>query len=72
MILCQCGADITDPVRQYGDPMDPVCWECYTGDVLEDEERSPERPTLSNPYMLPLTQHAESDILDVQERSRED
>ncbi len=68
-MICQCGADITDPVRRFGDPMQPVCWECYSRQVFEDEARRPERPTLDNPYMMPLTQPANRDILDAQERT---
>jgi hypothetical protein len=53
-MICQCGTDISDPLRQFGPREEPLCWDCYSGEVLPEEcDRRPERPTLDNPYMLP-------------------
>jgi len=44
-VLCaECGADITDPVRQFGDADAPLCWACYSGEALalDDYEQAAE------------------------------
>jgi hypothetical protein len=49
-MICQCGTDISDPLRQFGPREEPLCWDCYSGEVLpEDEERK--SPTTWQPWI---------------------
>jgi hypothetical protein len=45
---CQCGADITDPVKRFGPPPNPMCWDCYSDPGLDTDERRNNR----NVYQL--------------------
>jgi hypothetical protein len=38
-MICQCGTDISDPLRQFGPREEPLCWDCYSGETLPEDER---------------------------------